>query len=82
MLRFNNNDYTNTVWYRGSHSGHYREFKIDGNEAEELGPGLYYTDSYDLASHYGPVREFSIDVSKGFCFKGSRVDIGIITTID
>lgn len=73
--------YDDVVWYRGSNSGHYLSFKIDGNDSEEFGPGLYYTDSYDLAAGYGDVKEFKIDTSVGFYKKGDKVNRKIIKSI-
>ena len=75
-------DYKDTVWYRGSRSGHYRDFKcIDGNEHDEFGPGLYYTDSYEIASRYGEVKSFTVDTTKGFYVKGDPIDKTCLETI-
>ena len=73
--------YDDVIWYRGSNSGHYLDFKVDGNNAEEFGPGLYYTDSYDLAAGYGDVKEFKIDTSIGFYRKGSKIRKKVIKSI-
>lgn len=72
--------YPNTIWYRGSNSDHL-QFRIDGNETDEFGPGLYFTDSYDIASNYGEVKAFLIDTSTGFYQKGDKIDKRAIKSI-
>lgn len=63
-----------SVWYRGSDSSSIG-LKVDGNVNEQFGPGVYFTDDPRIADNYGRVREYSIDVSSGFYFKGQRVDL-------
>lgn len=72
--------YSDTIWYRGSNSRHL-EFRIDGNEADEFGPGLYFTDSYEIAAGYGEVKAFRIDTTKGFYHKGSVINKRVLTQI-
>ena len=62
-----------SVWYRGSDSSSVG-LKVDGNVSEQFGPGVYFTDDPRIAGDYGRVREYSIDISKGFCFKGDKID--------
>lgn len=47
------------IWFRGSQRNHLN-FYSDGNEHEQHGPGLYFTDNGETAAQYGDVAEFNI----------------------
>jgi 8-oxo-dGTP pyrophosphatase MutT (NUDIX family) len=56
------------VWYRGSNAPDPLAMRKDegSNAHEQYGPGIYFTDSPDIAAGYGKVSEYRIATSEGF----------------